>query len=77
MCCDPEVLGAGVRLVRWNAKLLGSMKMLPAPELLGVKECLLSQDIVWRCLLAIPILLGVDVSAWLLRESRSSVSLNW
>ena len=71
--------GAGccVRLVQWNAELLGSAKILPAPVLLGVRECLLSQDVVWKWLLAIPALLGVDVSVGPLRENTSSISLNW
>ena len=77
MCCDPEMLGAGVRLVWRNAELLGNAKILPAPDLLGARECLLSQDVVWKWLLVIPALLGVDVSGGPLRENRSSVSLNW
>ena len=67
-CCNPEMLVAVVRLVWQNAKLLGKAKMLPAPGLLGVKEHLLSQDVVQRWLPAIP-LLGVDMSAGPLRES--------
>ena len=76
-CCDPEVLGAGVRLVWWNAELLKKEKILPAPGSLGVKEYLLSLDTAQRQLLSSPALLGVDVSAGPLRESRSSISLNW
>ena len=65
MCCDPEMLVAGVRLVQQKAELLGSVKRLSVPGSLGVKEVLLSLDVVWKRLPAI-ILLGVDVSAGLL-----------
>ena len=51
-------------------------KAIASPWFTG-KECLLSQDIARRWLLAIPALLGVDVSAGPLRKSRSSISLNW
>ena len=76
MCCDPEMLVTGVRLVWQKAELLGSVKRPPVPGSLGVKECLLSLDVVRKWLPAI-ILLEVDVSAGPLKKSCLSDSLNW
>ena len=70
------MLVTGVRLVRQKAELLGSVKRPSVPGSLGVKECLLSLDVVRKWLPAI-ILLGVDVSIGLLKQSCSSDLLSW
>ena len=75
MWCDPEKLGAGLWLVKGNPDPMGRAKLLPAPDLLGLSDHLLSQEVAhrWLC----PILWGVDVSMGPLMDRGSSVSLKW
>ena len=74
MCCDPETLVAGVRLLQHIPMPLVRLKLPPDPVSKGVMEHLLSLDTDWgRDPLVV--LLGVEALVGQVKESCSFDSL--